>query len=1144
MILHIAIACLLATLLSACANLASSNEPKLIVQLSHASDISAMALSASGRFLATAALEDLTVQLFDVHSGLQLRTFGAREVRALSFSHSEDLVVTGSRDGTVGLWNTVDGQARQRFRGHRGAVYAVAFSPDDVFVLTGGRDGTVRLWQKEVKKPIWIREFPSEVRAVALSPPDGHLALVSNSLSAHLLDTKNGEEIRCLGGHTGGVTAVAFSRTGELALTGTEDKEVYLWNIRTGKRIQAFRGHGDAITSVAFAFDDRRVLTASKDQTARIWDTGSGEEICQTEKHAGAVSGAAISLGGAFALTASKQFAYAWDAKCKQIQEFKGDTEEMISAVAFSTDGHLIATGSWDKTARLWDVTGGSQVRVLRGHTGHVREVAFSPNGRFVLTGSRDGTARVWDTATGNEIHPFIGHSKEGVSSVSISPPDGGRILTGDEDGVVRLWEAKAPFAQIRQLGPRLGRVESAVFSPLGGRLVLTASENVIYVWDADSGEEINRIRGHAKRVNSVAFSSDGRLALSASDDKSARVWKVEACVDACTETVRLDHPDRVYIAIFSPKDRFILTGAHDGIARLWDASNGELIGSFGGHTSRVIAVAFSPDERFVLTASEDQTARLWDVASRRELATLVSFPDGAWAVVLPDGRFDTNNLEEIRGLHWIMPDDPMRPLSPEIFLRDYYEPRLLSRVLAGEKFKPVRPLGELNRVQPGVQILKVKPGKSPDIAEVTVEVSAAEDTFQRDGKYVVLKTGVYDLRLYRNGQLVGQWPEAGEVTYKGLDTTSEEALEAWRIATKIPLNENGKATQPFTVRVPRREDLREVEFSAYVFNLDRVKGETAHQTYEVRPGLSTVPGRAYLITVGVTLNEDMDWPLTAGARDAKLIQKTLAEKLERSGKYEEVVPVPLITVPEELGLDDEETTEERKSFIPPTKENIKTVLDILAGRKDKLEAARLAQIPPGLRSELRLVQPEDLVILSFSSHGITDANGEFYVLPYNLGKGSGGKVTPELLERSISSQELSLWLSPVDAEQMVMVIDACHSAAAVEVEGFKPGPMGNPGLGQLSYDKRMPILVATQATNSAKAQGYSLLTYALAKEGIGEGKAATLMEALRYAERRVPTLYEERVGKEEKRKVQEPKLFEFERQQIRKWPEITLSGE
>jgi uncharacterized caspase-like protein len=198
------------------------------------------------------------------------------------------------------------------------------------------------------------------------------------------------------------------------------------------------------------------------------------------------------------------------------------------------------------------------------------------------------------------------------------------------------------------------------------------------------------------------------------------------------------------------------------------------------------------------------------------------------------------------------------------------------------------------------------------------------------------------------------------------------------------------------------------------------------------------------------------------------------------------------------------------------TKGNIEDVLALLGGTGEE-RRDRLKGVIGSVADRLRKATPDDLVILGFSGHGYTDPTGRFYLLPSDSGTESN--ITPAALPKFISSDELSQWLRDVDAGEMVMVIDACHSAASVP-EGFKPGPMGDRGLGQLAYDKGMQILAATQADNVAlesEKLGQGLLTYALVREGLEAHKAApdgkgpiTIKTWLGYAEKRVPQLYDD----------------------------------
>jgi len=521
--------------------------------------------------------------------------------------------------------------------------------------------------------------------------------------------------------------------------------------------------------------------------------------------------------------------------------------------------------------------------------------------------------------------------------------------------------------------------------------------------------------------------------------------------------------------------------------------------------------VSFSSDGKQVLSGGGDGTSRLWDLASRNELCQMIGFIDGSWAIVDPNGRFDTNNLESILGLQWVFPDDPFRPLQPEIFMRDYYEPRLLSRALADEQFKPVRPLSELNRVQPGVRVAGVAPGGEPDVVRVTVEVAATEGRFGREGGGRLIRTDVYDARLFRDGQLVGRWPEPNDDAEPEPDPTCKEQMDRWRAANRVPPEADGKASHTFTVRLPHRPGTK-VEFTAYAFNEDRVKSATTPPfPHEVpKEVIRLEKPRAYVVAFGVAGFSDPDWDLHYAGDDARLAATELGKALNDAGHYE-VVKVVLAT---DRGVGGGPSQPDEAAA---TAANLRLVLDALAGRQG--DARALAAIPNAKR--LAAATPDDLVILFASTHGFTDPRGVYYMFPQDLGKPRGlGRrvVTPDLLEQCVSSGELSAWLRKVDAGQMALIVDCCHAASTVEQPGFKPGPMGSRGLGQLAWDKGMQVLAASQADDVAlealvQGQGHGLLTHALVREGLLDRKAAgagglTMGGLLKYAESRVPGLY------------------------------------
>jgi hypothetical protein len=387
----------------------------------------------------------------------------------------------------------------------------------------------------------------------------------------------------------------------------------------------------------------------------------------------------------------------------------------------------------------------------------------------------------------------------------------------------------------------------------------------------------------------------------------------------------------------------------------------------------------------------------------------------------------------------------------------------------------------------------------------------------QRDEQGELRKSGVYDLRLFRDGQLV-KWAPYNSVNWQDQSSRKRNDLASWRNPNQLKsdsreverVENDGTIVVRFEhVQVPRRADLKEVVFTAYAFNEDRVKSATESTTLKVDKPLKTRVGKAYLITVGVNRTESSPaWDLHYAANDARRMSQVVGDKLEGSKQFSDVVRIRLVS-----------DKNHQAGEAAATKAHLQAVLDVLAGRRQV--SVQLKKQIPGIE-RMEKAAPEDLVLLSFSSHGYTDDRGVFHIVLEDIGKTTPqNKITVALQRNSLSSDVLSGWLREVDAGEMTMIVDACHSEATVAAEGFKPGPMGSRGLGQLAYDKGMRILAASKSNEEAMEIGgdikQGLLSYALVEEGLVEGKAAKdgkimMSDWLTYGEQEVPNLY--RAGK------------------------------
>ena len=293
------------------------------------------------------------------------------------------------------------------------------------------------------------------------------------------------------------------------------------------------------------------------------------------------------------------------------IATLEGHTEG-VASVAFSPDGTLLASGSWNDTVKLWDVSTERQIATLPSTEPSL--VAFSPDGKTLAVGTWDNTVELWDVATQERI-ATLGHRAVVFYTVSFSP-DGKTLAVGTWDNTVELWDV-ATQERIATLGHE-AVVNAVSFSPDGTLLASGSRDNTVKLWDVATRERIATL-GHGAEVDAVSFSPDGTLLASGSGDGTVKLWDV-----ATRDQIAIlkHHTNGWYnggatSASFSASDGALLaTKGGSGTVILWDVLTREKIVTFW-HTYEIASMSFSPDGTTLAAGGVDGTILLWDISGR-----------------------------------------------------------------------------------------------------------------------------------------------------------------------------------------------------------------------------------------------------------------------------------------------------------------------------------------------------------------------------------------------------------------------------------------------------------------------------------------------------------------------------------------------
>ena len=532
--------------------------------------------------------------------------------------------------------------AKARFG--KGRVTEMLFSSDGESLAVGT---TIGVWLYNVNTRKVVALFPSESRRVDNK--------VFESTNINEWQTAVAAYVKHL----------AFSHDNRILATGaSKNGVVQLWDVTTGKELLTLplTSKSDSVSAIAFSTDDKTLITPNEYGEIFHWDVSSGDLQLQIDNYRPDL--AFKEEDGKPSMHSYDELAFSedrttfvsgdpkdgkirlWETSTgRQLSIFKAkskfagisreerEPQKGVNALTVSSDTKTVASGHDDNTVRLWNITNGTEIATLKGHTERINDVKFSPNNAILASGSADKTIILWDVAKKRKHATLTGH-RAGVRELTFSP-DGNILASGSMDGTIRFWNANTGQKMSIFATGHTGWIGDVAFSADNTTLTTAASNGSVQIWNVETGQQLpSPSVAHYDTTTASAFSQDATLFASNGADATVRSrsgntrtsWSTHSETRLWTLLTgeELHALPQSSNAIAFSLDNSILATSNSNETRLWNINTGtELFRLNAKQFPTDVVVTFSRDGTILATGGINGEAHLWDVKTGQETVTL-----------------------------------------------------------------------------------------------------------------------------------------------------------------------------------------------------------------------------------------------------------------------------------------------------------------------------------------------------------------------------------------------------------------------------------------------------------------------------------------------------------------------------------------